>query len=490
MAEYKHGAYAENNVAAARVSSVSRSAIVYIGTAPVQTVEGGAANVNVPILVRNIAEARKYLGYSDDWASYTLCEAMYAHLEYLGVGPLVFINVLDPEKHKGEPSEGQQLTPVNGRIVIAGAEKIILDSVKVDGKVKGKDFEVAYNSARQTITIQELSSGSLGAEEVQVSYDTIDPSKVKPEDVIGSSDGEGLNTGLCAVKNVYQLTGYYPAYLAAPGFSSDQTVHAAMYENSQKINGHWYAYMFSDLPLTDKETGVTLSTAAKVKTDNGYTHENEKVFFPIIEGTDGRHYHLSVLAAANFQQLLVRNDGIPYMSASNTECGIIRNLYLGEDAKGRVYDDETINNKLNAHGITSAAFVSGRWAIWGSQSAAYDAENEDDVSAADTNRMMLYYISNDFQARRGLNVDKPTTKNDLLMIVSEEQARLDALTKNGALTYGKVSLNAEGLTKSDVMKGNFSFVFNVTATPLAVSLTAIVNLTDDGYEIYFESLAA
>ena len=56
--------------------------------------------MNKPILVTDIAQARKALGYSEDWGKYTLCEAMHAHFELGGVGPLVLINVLDPERHK------------------------------------------------------------------------------------------------------------------------------------------------------------------------------------------------------------------------------------------------------------------------------------------------------------------------------------------------------------------------------------------------------
>ena len=36
-----------------------------------------------------------------------------------------------------------------------------------------------------------------------------------------------------------------------------------------------------------------------------------------------------------------------------------------------------------------------------------------------------------------------------------------------------------------MMQGDYSFVFNVTTTPLAKSLTAIVNWTDDGYVTWF-----
>lgn len=494
MAEYIHGAYGQIKAVGARVSSKSKSIMVYVGTAPVHTVEDGAKNVNVPILINNIAEARKYLGYSDNWGDFTLCEAMHVHLENKGVGPLVFINVLDPAKHKSSEAGSISKTPENGRITIPAAENIILDSVvvKTSGgsattKEKGKDYSISYNTDKKTITIAELTSGTLGTAALAITYDSVDPSKVEEADVIGSSDGLGLNTGIFAMKDVYQITGYIPSFLVSPGFSSIPAVHSAMYQNCVKINSHWDAYMLVDLPITNDSTAITLDTAKTFKAANGYTHENETVYYPLAQGVDGQIYHLSVLAAANLQELLLDQDGIPYKTASNTDCSLIQNLYLGEAYKGRIFDDSIINEKLNKNGIASAAYVGGRWAIWGAHSADYNQDTADSINVAETNRMMLYYISNDFQERRTRDVDKPLTANDIKSIVAEEQARLDALVKIGALTYGEVTLSADSQAKSDIMNGDYSFAFNVTTTPLAKSLTAYVNWTDTGFTTYFEN---
>lgn len=492
MADYKHGAYGVIQAVGSRVADESQGAIVYVGTAPVHNVEGGANNVNKPIVVNNIAEARKYFGYSDEWDKYTLCEAMHVHLENKGVGPLVFINVLNPATHKASDAGTVSKTPENGRVTIPAAQDIILDSVVVKSdnttKIKGTDYAIAYNIEKKTITISELTAGALGTSALTITYNTVDASAVTAADVIGTSDGLGLNTGVFAIKNVYQLTGYIPAYLAAPGFSSVPAVHAAMYQNSVKVNGHWDVYMFVDLPIMNNETPLTLDTAKTYKNGNGYTKENETVFFPLAQGNDGKIYHLSVLAAANFQELLLSQDGIPYKTASNTDCSLIENLYLGASNTGRVYDDSIINEKLNKNGIASAAYVGGRWAIWGCHSADYDQDNGDQINVAETNRMMLYYISNDFQHRRTPDVDKPMTANDLQTIIAEEQTRVDALLNIGALTRGVVTLNADAQARSDIMNGDYSFLFDITTTPLAKSLTAIVNWTDEGFVTYFESV--
>lgn len=489
MNEYLHGAYGQSQVAGSRVSDGSMAAIVYVGTAPVHLIEGGGDNVNKPVVVRNIAEAKKLFGYSDDWSEYTLCEPMKAHFENNGVGPLVLINVLDPATHVEEDEGTVSLTPENGRVVIASAEGIVLDSLVVKSgattKVKGTDYAVAYNMDRQTITLTELSAGSLGSTALTITYNVIDASAVDADDVIGATDGAGTNTGLYAMKNVYQMTGFVPGYLAAPGWSSIPTVHAAMLANAHKVNNHWDAYLFVDLPLTNGGSALTLDTVATWKDTNGYNGDNETVYFPMAEAADGKIYHLSVLAAANFQSLLYQQDGIPFKTASNTDCPVIQNLYMGADNTGKVYDDSIINEKLNKNGIASAAYIGGRWAIWGAHSASYTYANGDLVNVAETNRMMLFYLSNDFQHRRALDVDKPMTMNDLKTIASEEQSRLDALLSIGALTYGRVEMNASSDLYSDMLMGDYSFTFDITTTPLAKSLKAIVNWTDEGFQTYF-----
>ena len=329
----------------------------------------------------------------------------------------------------------------------------------------------------------------MGSAALTVTYDIIDPSDVDSSDVIGSTDGLGDNKGLYAIKSVYDVTGYVPTFLAAPGWSSVQAIHSKMIVVSQDINGHWDAYVFADLPITNSGTALTFDSVITYKSTNHYNAENETVYFPMVKGTDGKKYHISVLAAANFQELLLEDEGIPYKTASNTECAIIENLYLGDANVGKVYDAELINEKLNKNGIASAAFTGGRWAIWGSHSANYSAAVSNPVAVAETARMMLYYICNDFQTRRPLNVDKPLSMNDLQTIVSEEQSRLDALINIGALSYGVVSLNAERLTESDIINGDFSFAFNVTTTPLVKSLTAIVNWTKEGFRTFYETVA-
>lgn len=142
------------------------------------------------------------------------------------------------------------------------------------------------------------------------------------------------------------------------------------------------------------------------------------------------------------------------------------------------------------NGIASAAYTGGRWAIWGAHCADYDQSSADSVNVAETNRMMLYYVSNDFQQRRAVDVDQPLTPNDIKNIASQEQSRLDALVNSGMLTYGEVKLKSDTEARSDILNGDYCFTFKITATPLAKSPTADVNWTEDGFATYFADVTA
>lgn len=482
---YKYGAYGEIAESVNRASVTGGDAPVYIGTAPVHTTAGGAKRVNVPVLVRNFAECVELLGYSDDWDKYTLCEAMYYHFVEAGQGPMVMINVFDPAVHvpADDATATASATPKDNRIVIANADDAILDSVNVTGKVLGTDYTIAYDWQSKAITIVGVSSDSLGAAAINVTYGKVDPTKVAKADVIGATDGEGSNTGVYAVMNVYQELGYVPSLLLAPGWSEIKDVHDAMLNVARGINGHWQAVVYSDIPIVNTgSTQMTLTGAAAWKEQNGYTSEYEKVHFPRVKTRSGKVYHLSVVDCALTQRVDTETEGIPYKTASNTAIDNAQELYFG--ASKLYVDDDTLNRKLVASGITTAAYVGGQWVMWGANMADYVADKTVRAQASDTARRMLIYLCNRFQTQHAQDVDKPMTRSALQAIAFEEQARLDALVNAGALLYGKAEFVSGSSLSSDLLSGDFKYKFEITTVPLAKSLTAYISWTSEGFQTY------
>lgn len=115
---YKHGVF---GIQVPTQDSIPMSGTgtlpVYIGTAPVSQLTSTAGAINVPLLITGYEDAKAKIGYSDDWGKYTLCEAVYAHFKNSigNIGPIVVINVLDPQVHDDE-------NPVDKDDIIGGID--------------------------------------------------------------------------------------------------------------------------------------------------------------------------------------------------------------------------------------------------------------------------------------------------------------------------------------------------------------------------------
>lgn len=488
MADYLHGAYGTIEVGGVTGAEIGANAMVYVGTAPAHQVGAGAAPANKPVLVRSFNEAKALFGYSPDWEHFTLCEAMYAHFMMRSIGPVIFINVFNPAASELGQQQTVTATPVNGMVKVKLTAECAIDSVAVTGK-DASAYTKEFDGMTDTLILRETSSGALGTTSLTITYKNADLTDIDGDLIIGSdaNASTGTNgTGLYALKSVYQQTRFVPAYLVVPGFSSDKAVHDVMCEVSQKVNSHWDMYLFTDLPVVDVENDdapIMPAGAAAWKAANGYDKPFETVCYPMIEISGGRKMHMSVMRAMNMQQLLNEESGIPYRSASNTDAPEIVKLSYAEGVDFQM-DETMVNEYLNKHGIASAAYVAGRWAMWGAHAANYEF-GESDRGTFETDMMMLYYVSNDFQMRRAGDVDKPMSMNDIRSIMSEEQARLSSLISIGALIYGVVEQDNELMAFSDVINGDFKFSFKVTTTPLAKSLTALVGWTDEGFVSYY-----
>ena len=97
----KHGVFVQEEATALTAPITGSCSIpVVVGTAPVNMVQNPEEVINTPILANSAAEAMAALGYVDDFENYTLCQMMYATNNIYQVSPAVYINVLDPTKHK------------------------------------------------------------------------------------------------------------------------------------------------------------------------------------------------------------------------------------------------------------------------------------------------------------------------------------------------------------------------------------------------------
>ena len=147
---YEHGVRIKENPTSLPIPAESEAGVpVIFGTAPVNLAKDPAHATNQLFLCKSYADAVEALGYSDDWASYTLCQAMYAFFKKYAIGPVVFCNVLDPASDKAAYTEAAALTLADG--VAKGTVKgVIVSTVtaKDDNNadlVPGTDFTVAFD---------------------------------------------------------------------------------------------------------------------------------------------------------------------------------------------------------------------------------------------------------------------------------------------------------------------------------------------------------
>lgn len=227
---------------------------VVIGTAPVHLLADPAAAINKPMLVYSKAEAIAAVGYSDDFASFTLCEAISASFAVVNVAPLVLINVLDPAKHSAEMEE--KTVQINSGMAVVEETGVLLSTLVVkngeETLTAEEDYTAVYNSDG-TVSIVLIEGGKAdGATNLTVSGKKVDASKVTAADIVGGVDAAtGAETGLEVVRQVYPKLGMTPGILTAPRFSANATVSAALQAKTKEING-----VFKCVCIADVDSGA------------------------------------------------------------------------------------------------------------------------------------------------------------------------------------------------------------------------------------------
>lgn len=482
MAVYKHGAYGELAKTVSQPTRQMSTIAVYVGTAPVNLVRGYDKSVNKPVLLNELTRARRQVGYSNDWNTFTLCEAIKAHFDnsFGNAGPIVVINVLNPETHKKSSPVTKSLTFINKRATIDG-EHIILDTLVLADKVEGVDFTIEYDyDAKQTVLTDISADGISGS--VNATYSEIDTASIKADAIIGDITAEGVYTGLGCVQRVYPELNLIPNLIVAPGWSDQKAVYEAMISASNKINGHWDAYVLADMPV---ESTDTIAKAIEWKNANGYTVERSKIFWPQGQDTTGTVYHLSTACAWQMLRTDATHNGIPMESPSNKETFVAKQ-YFGQTSKNIGFDI-TQANELNENGITTAIYWAARWVLWGPHGAKYQFGKVADKRVIfDNSLRMMMYMSNSFQEEHALTIDSPMTRAMADTIKHREQEKADALVAQGAL-IGKpvVSFEEAENSTADLVEGNFVWGFEGTPTPPFKSGTLQVAYSDAGFSSYF-----
>lgn len=434
---------------------------VVVGTAPVNLAEDPAAAVNVPILANSYKEAVSQLGYSDDYENYSLCEMMYYSFKVYSVAPIIFINVLDPAKHK--KSYTNTSVPVVKSAATIEESGIMLDTlvVKASSKTltKNTDYVAAFNDDGY-VEITLLASGAgASATTLDVSADQLDPSKVTKKDIIGGYDSTtGKDTGIEAIRSVYPKLGMVPGLLLAPNWSTDAEVAAALTAKTEDLNGLFTCEAVIDMDTTTVKKYTDLKAA---KESVGVQNKHAIMLWPKIK-FGSKIYNYSTVWATMTAQCDGDHGDVPYKSPSNeTLYAAAAVLADGTEVLLDIPQAEVVNS----YGIVTAMNDNG-WKSYGNNTSIYPSSTDPKDRWIACRRMMSWY-RNHFILTFKQKVDEPASYRLVESVVDSENIYLNSLKASGAIAGGSIAFNEEDNPVTEIMNGHITFTTTVGFWPPA-----------------------
>lgn len=463
---YKHGVYiSEVPTSVLPPVQVSAGLPVFVGRAPINLATS-TEYVNKPMLAYTYAEAVAALGYSDDFKNYELCEAINVMFSLFQVSPIVFINVLDPNKHK-KTQPDKTVTITNGEVILT-EKGILLSSLVVkltsagQPLIKNTDYSAGFDDEGQVL-ITKLSGGSIGESQATLvtTYDYLEPSAVKNTDIIGGVDvTTGKYTGMELLNQIFPLFRLIPGQLLSPGWCQDPTVAAVMKSKVQNINGLFKAIALCDLDAS--ATGADIYTEAPTwKENNNYTDKMQVNCWPMVKLGD-TVYHLSTQLAGVICRTDAANNDIPFFSPSNQSLqanGAVNaaggDVVLGPDQAAY----------LNGQGIVTAINFIGGWKAWGNRTGIYPGGTDPKDSWIPVRRM-FNWIGNTIIQTYWQKVDNPTNKRLIRTVVDSMNIWLNGMVARGALLGGRIEFISSENPTTDLMNGIVRFhVYLTPPTP-------------------------
>ena len=434
----KHGVFVlEQATSAATPATVETGVPFFIGASPIQNADS-PATPGVPVLCTSWNEAVQKLGYSDDWATYPLCEAMYSHFKLFNVSPAIFCNMLDSSTMKSAVAAADK-NVVNKKVALTA--KAIPGSVVVKNGsttlVLGTDYDLYF--ADEVLTIEVLSGGSAySATTLNVAFDEVTPASVTTNVVAG---------GIEAVDLCMSTIGLIPDLIVAPGYSDNTGVAAVMAAKAEAINGMFRAKALIDLSTAATGGADTYDEVIALKNSNNFTDENEIVCWPLVKLSD-KVFHLStqlagVIAATDAEY------AAPHVSPSNKglQCdGLVT------AAGGEVILSLEQANILNGGGVVTALNFMGGFKAWGNYTACYPT-NQDVKDYFISVSRMVDFVGNTLIRTFWGKLDLPMNRRLIDTILDSCNIWLNGLTGSGYILGGRCEMIDAENPETNLMAG-------------------------------------
>lgn len=436
----KHGVYTSEQATGISTPAVADVGIPFIvGLAPIQNAENPAA-VGKPVLCNTFSEAVDVLGYSDDWATYPLCMAMYSHFRLFGASPVIFYNCLNPAT-MNQAVAATDMTVSDHKIELPieaiNDSNLVVKQAGGTGTAWVKDTDYAVYPANGKMVIELLSDGAhYSAASANVAYKKVTTASVTASTVAAAFD----QVDLCIT-----TVGIIPDLLLAPGFSQNATVAAAMATKADAINGMFKAIALVDI---DPSTVTTATAAVTAKGTNNWTDKRLIPCWPMCK-LDTLKFYTSVLVAGCMAKVDTDNGGIPYESPSNKSLKCASTVLASGN---EVIVSKADADNLNANGIMTALnFVTG-FVAWGNWTAAHPSSGD----VKDTiipERRMFDFVSNTLIKTFWAKLDKPMNRRLIDSILDTANIWLNGLVGAGYLYGARVEMLEDENPVNDLMQG-------------------------------------
>lgn len=443
---------------------VSSGLQIIVGTAPVNQLANPAAAVNTPLYVSTYKEAVAAVGWSNDFAKYTLCEAISANFQMVGTAPIVVINVLDPKNKKHITALDETSVQVNDGVAEIDKVGILLEKLVVKKDTTTLTADVDYIASFNddgTVSLALINGGAGdGATTLTVSGSILDASKVTADDIVGGVNAAtGAETGLEAVRQVYPKLSKAPGILLAPRFSKNAQVCAALQAKCRKINGLFNAVCFIDLDCS-ADGAQKYTDVAEQKTKQTATSREAYALWLYVKVGETVYSGSSMAAAATVYNDSQNGDR-PVASPSNVTIPI--SAACLEDGTEVLMDQEQ-GTFLNDLGIATFIRSGTDFVIWGNETAAYP-KNTDPKDMFLCIRRFFNYAWTSFVLDNMSKLDKPMNPKRLQSIIDSENMKGSKYVSEEACASYRMVADTEKNTAAELVAGHYHFYLYCTPFP-------------------------
>lgn len=450
-ANYLHGIETTEVESGARVIKVVKSAVIaVVGSAPI-------GPVNTLTLAQTITDDAQF---GPELSGFGIPEAL-AGIHAYGSGTVLVVNVLDPAVHREAASIPATTFGVNDQVQLEYGALQSLTLKSQDGATtydEGVDYEVTMLTGK----VKRLASGKIPALGTVVGECVYaDPTKVTAADILGFVDIAGRRSGLKVLPDSYNLFGFFPKILLAPGFSTLDSVSKELIAMADTLG----AVAYIDAPIGVSPSQVIAGRGPLGTINFNTSSDRVRLCYPHVKvydsATDGEKLQPLSIRAAGLRAKVDSDNGY-WWSSSNQE--LVGVLGLERSLTARVDDANSEVNLLNENGITTVFNSYGTGLrLWGNRTAAWPTvthmRNFENVRRTkDIIDESIRYSSLQF-------VDMPVTTALIDSIVESVNQFMRKLIGDQALLGGECWYDSARNPQTELEAGHVLFSYKLTVPP-------------------------